>query len=135
MTELFDEEYEKILKREAMKLFLRMKTMSEEPVITLNADNFQRVVENSEKIVVDFWAEWCAPCRIMHPIFEKLAKKYSGKIKFAKLNVDENQPIAAKYEVFSIPTFILFINGKPVDRLIGAVSESVFENFIRKYLD
>ena len=104
-------------------------------VVDLNEMTFAKSLnETSIPIIVDFWAEWCSPCKIMSPIFQSLAKKYAGKVGFAKLNVDMNQRIAAKYGVMSIPNFIIFKSGKRVDQILGAVGEAGLESLIRKHL-
>ena len=75
-------------------------------------------------VLVDFWAEWCGPCRMMAPILDELAPVYSGKLKIGKLNVDENQDAPTKFGVMNIPTMIVFKNGKEADRIVGAMSKS-----------
>lgn len=86
--------------------------------------NFEEEVLKSEiPVMVDFWAPWCAPCRIIAPVVEKLAERYEGQLKVVKLNVDENQEYAIRYQVMSIPTLLFFKGGQPVDRIIGAVGE------------
>ena len=85
--------------------------------------------------LVDFWATWCGPCRIMEPIVEKLAKKYSDRVVFGKVNVDEEMNISSRYEVFSIPTFMIFKNGQPLDAVIGAVGESSLERLVGNAVD
>ncbi|ACL70561.1 thioredoxin [Halothermothrix orenii] len=82
--------------------------------------NFSREVLKSDKpVVVDFWAEWCAPCRMLTPVIKKIAREYSDKVKVCKLNVDENQSTASRYGVMSIPTIILFENGKVKKQVTG----------------
>lgn len=95
-------------------------------------DNFEKeVLKAKAPVLVDFWAEWCPPCRILTPVIEKLAKDYQGKIKIGKLNVDENQGVAEKYRVMSLPTLIFFKEGKIIDKLLGALPEGA----IKKRLD
>jgi thioredoxin 1 len=95
---------------------------------------FNEFMSKNKPMLVDFWAEWCAPCLMMKPIFEELAKDYGEKVIFGRVNVDENQNLAIKYGISAIPTFILFSNGKPIERLVGAVGRKPLENIIRKVL-
>lgn len=82
--------------------------------------NFDKEVINSDKkVIVDFWAEWCGPCRMVAPVVEDIAKEYSKEVKVAKLNVDENQSTASRYGIMSIPTMLVFENGKLQDKLVG----------------
>ena len=83
----------------------------------------EQVVKSALPALVDLWAPWCGPCRMIAPIIDKLSEDYNGKVKFCRVNVDENQQTAAKYRVMSIPTLILFKGGEAVDTLIGAVPE------------
>jgi len=95
-------------------------------VIELNADTFEREVIDCElPVLVDCWAPWCQPCLIVAPIVEEVAKEYQGKVKFCKLNVDENSDIAARYGIMSIPTLLIFKEGKVVDQIIGAVPKEM----------
>ncbi|MEK6777287.1 MAG: thioredoxin [bacterium] len=90
-------------------------------VIVLNDQNFQDEIKASQvPVLVDFWAEWCAPCRMIAPILDEIAEEHAGKLKIAKLNVDQNRSIAAQYGVMSIPTLIIFKDGEMVEQMIGA---------------
>jgi thioredoxin 1 len=87
--------------------------------------NFETVVKNSDKVVlVDFWAEWCGPCRMVGPIVEELAKEYEGKAVIGKLNVDNNPNVSMEFGVRNIPTILFFKNGKVVDKQVGAVPKA-----------
>jgi len=89
-------------------------------MIKIESANFdEKVIKSDLPVLIDFWAAWCGPCKLMAPVFEELSKEYEGKIEFAKLNVDENQDIVAKYGVMSIPTLVLFDKGMEVDRIVG----------------
>ena len=95
-------------------------------LLELNDDNFNDEVVNSEDVVlVDFWAEWCGPCKMIGPIVEKISNDYSGKIKVGKLDVDSNPTVSSTFGIRSIPTLLIFKSGKPVDQIVGAVSENV----------
>lgn len=88
--------------------------------LKVNSENFEKEVLNSEKpVLVDFFADWCGPCKMMAPIVEELATELDGKVKVGKINVDENSDIAVEYNVMSIPTLIIFKNGKEEKRLVG----------------
>lgn len=93
-------------------------------IIKLNKENFEKEVVQSEKtVLVDFYADWCEPCKMLSPILEEIASELGEKVKVGKLNVDESNDLAFEYEVMSIPTLILFENGKVVDRLTGLRSK------------
>lgn len=97
--------------------------------------NFATEVENSNvPVLVDCWAEWCAPCRMVGPTIDKIADAYQGKAKVVKLNVDENQQTAAKYGIQSIPTLLIFENGKVVDGLVGAHPEGNIKQKLDQYV-
>jgi thioredoxin 1 len=103
--------------------------------ITFTDANFdQEVLESKIPVVVDFWAPWCAPCRIVSPTVEELAKELSGKVKVGKLNVDENQQTAGKYGIMSIPSILIFKNGNPVKTIIGAQGKEKYKKEIEEIL-
>lgn len=85
-------------------------------------------------VLVDFWADWCMPCLVMAPVMEELSKKFRGKIKFGKIDVDENRGISEKLRIFSIPNFVLFRDGKPVEQFVGSMPKEDFEEKLRKHL-
>ncbi len=101
--------------------------------ITFTDDNFDgEVLKSDLPVVVDFWAAWCGPCRMIAPIIEQLAQEYNGKVKVGKLDVDENQGVAIKYGVRSIPTVLFLKGGQVVDTVIGAVPKSMFVEKLAK---
>ncbi len=106
--------------------------MGENPNIHQVSDaSFEGDILKSDKpVLVDFWAPWCGPCRSVAPIIDELANQYADKIKVAKVNVDDSTDVAMKYQVTSIPTFILFKNGQVADRVLGALPRSEFVKFI-----
>ena len=92
------------------------------------------VMSSSIPVFVDFWAEWCGPCRMVGPVVEELSGDFDGKVKFVKVNVDEANELASKYNVFSIPTLIIFNNGKAIAQQVGAASKDTYKNMIDKAL-
>jgi len=102
------------------------------PIHVTDAD-FDQQVKNYETIVVDCWAPWCGPCRMLTPIIEELAKEMQGKIVFGKLNVDENQQISMKYNIMSIPTLLVFKKGKLIDQMVGALPKEILKKKLSSY--
>jgi len=94
----------------------------------------KEVLEAKDLVMVDFWAVWCGPCRIIAPTVEELAKEYQGKLKVAKLNTDENPEIASKYKIMGIPTVIFFKGGEKLDQVVGAVPKSQLKSMIDTHI-
>ncbi len=113
---------------------MKEKNLSDNPqeIIHLTDDNFKDALKKYENLIVDFWAEWCMPCKMLAPIIEELAKENKGKVVFAKLNVDENPKSASEYGIMSIPTLKFFKNGKNVNETIGVRSKAELKNIIDK---
>jgi thioredoxin 1 len=109
--------------------------MSSANILELTTTNFDDETKKAgEPILVDFWAEWCGPCRMVAPILEQIATDYQGKARVGKVNVDEHSSIAARYGVQSIPTLLLFKQGKVVEQYIGATSKDTLAKLIDKHL-
>ena len=109
--------------------------MSSELLNTVTDGNFENEVLKSDKpVLVDFWAPWCGPCKAIGPIIEEIAAQFKDSLKVMKLNVDDNQKTAVNYAVRSIPTIILFKDGKVLDTLIGLVPKTRLEDFVKKAL-
>ena len=103
--------------------------------LTLTNESFENEVLHSDiPGVVDFWASWCGPCRMVAPIIEELAREYSGKAKVGKVNVDEEAELAVKYGIVSIPTVLIFKNGEVMEKLVGAQSQDEYEDAVDKYI-
>ncbi|MBI5683325.1 MAG: thioredoxin TrxA [Deltaproteobacteria bacterium] len=109
--------------------------MMSEKVLNVSDSNFEaEILKSDMPALVDFWATWCAPCRAIAPIVEEMAETYAGKIKVAKMNVDDNPATPGKYGVRGIPTLILFKNGQVVDQVVGAVPKTQIKSLIDKVL-
>ena len=102
--------------------------------LVISDENFNQIIDENPIVVVDFWAEWCGPCRAMNPIIEELSLIYENKIVFAKLNVDKNPIIPSKYGISSIPTFLIIKNGQVMNSIIGAITQELFEEKLNEYL-
>lgn len=101
----------------------------------VNDGTFEQDVLGSDvPVVLDFWAEWCPPCRMLGPTFEELAKQYDGRVRFLKLNVDENQQVPQRFGIKGIPTLVFFDGGREVERVVGAASREALARVVDKYV-
>jgi len=128
---LSDPELTRILNEKAKRMAMEVKPNGH-PIVELTRSDFDTYINSGQPVFVDFWAVWCGPCKTMEPVVERLATKYAGKVIFGKLNVDEEPELATRYEVQSIPTFMLFKNGQPLDATIGAVGEVALDRLIQR---
>jgi len=133
-----DRELERIKQAKLHEMMKRMssekqKTFSNEPIEITDA-TFKEIIQKHPLVVVDCWAPWCGPCRMVAPVIRELARDYAGKILFGKLNVDENPEVSAQYQIMSIPTLLVFKNGKLVDKIVGAMPRQMLEPKITRYL-
>lgn len=125
---MIDKEIDDIMRRKLAE----MTSQKEQEIQELTDVNFDDVVSSNTPVLVDFWATWCGPCQFMLPIFTRLAKKFKT-IRFARVNVDDAQSVAARYGVYAIPTFLMFKNGQIVDKAVGAVGEPGLNMLAQKY--
>ena len=116
-----------------MKEMMRSSKLPSEPV-KISDMTFDEIIHKNNIVVVDCWAEWCGPCKMMAPIIDELAQEYSNKVMFAKLNVDENPQTASKYGIMSIPTLLVFKSSKLVDTIVGAVPKLNIESIMKKHM-
>ncbi len=128
-----DAEIERLKKKKLQEMIAASQEAPRQTgVVDLDASNFESTVTAGGLVLVDFWAQWCGPCKLMHPVFERMAKKYD-QVRFGRVNVDQNQDIAARFSVQSIPTFIMFKDGQVVDRMMGAVGEPGIHMIVKKH--
>ena len=100
----------------------------------LNKENFDEILKSDKPVLIDFWAEWCGPCRMVSPIIEELEREYDGSAVIGKVNVDEEAELALRYNVVSIPTVIIFKNGEQAEKIVGASSYDEYAEALDKYL-
>jgi len=141
MSEEEDEELKKIRMKKLMELKRKVLGSKQEEraafpnePIELTDASFSEFIQKYPLVVIDCWAPWCAPCRILSPIIEEMAHDYAGKIAFGKVNVDENPRVALEYGIMSIPTLLIFKNGRLVDRIVGAMPRKLLEPRITRFL-
>ncbi len=107
--------------------------MAGQDVVNIGDSDFQNaVLESTEPVLVDFWASWCAPCRAIAPVLEELAGQYKGRVRIAKINIDDHQATPQRYGIRSIPTLLLFKGGQVVEQIVGAVPKAKLEDAIKK---
>jgi len=132
-----DEDLEMIKKKkleEMTKKFNEPEAVFPEVPIVVTDGSLETEVAKYPLLILDCWAEWCGPCKMIGPVIEELARDYRGRAVFGKLNVDENGQTARRYGIMAIPTMLVFKNGKLVDQMVGAYPKSALENKIQKYL-
>jgi thioredoxin 1 len=127
------DELEEIRAKKMRELMSQVSTPSIDKPIIVSDRNFDQTIKNYPLVVVDCWAAWCAPCRAIAPIVEQLAKEYSGKVVFGKLNVDENPDTQQKFGIMAIPTLLIMKNGTEVDRIVGALPKGELQEKIGAY--
>jgi len=139
MAEESDPELEKIRKKKLQGMQRRVDSQDDqrktwEGPITVQDSNFDDLVHRYRLMVIDCWAPWCGPCRMVAPIIDELARDYTGRVFFGKLNVDENPQTSIRFGIMSIPTLLIMKKGSEIDRIIGAVPRDVIEAKLQKLL-
>lgn len=131
-----DVDLERIREKKKLEVLneMKKKETSENAPITLGDAHFNEIVQKHPLMLIDCWAAWCGPCRMIAPIIDELARDYSGRITVGKLNVDDNPETSTKFCIASIPTMLIMKDGKEVERLIGACPKKNIEEKLRKYL-
>ncbi len=130
-----DPELDRILAEKSRRLRSEAARQEEHGrIIQLTNKDFDTTIASERPTFVDFWAEWCGPCRAMEPVIDRLASRFSGRVTFGKLNVDEQPEIATRYDVSSIPTFMIFRRSQPVDAVIGAVPGATLGKWLERAL-
>ncbi len=130
-----NKEAEKIKKKMVEDIMSKKEENYPGEPMKVNDDDFQETIEKYPLVLVDFWADWCGPCKMMEPILEDLAEEYQGEIVIAKMNVDNNQEVPSQFGVSSIPTMVLFKDGERADRMVGALQKDQLKQKFEEHLD
>jgi thioredoxin 1 len=129
-----DDEISRIRQKRLEELKERMKHTVKADITEVDETHFQEFIRTHQYVVLDFWAEWCAPCRRVGLVLEELSKEFSGKVTFGKCNTEDNRLLAMQFNITAIPSIMLFSNGQLVDRIIGAYpKEALREKIVRKF--
>ena len=133
-----DQELEKIRRAKLQEMLKKSKSFEEKTVIDKPVEvtdaTFNETVQSHPLVVIDCWAVWCGPCRMIAPIIEELARKYAGRVVFGKLDVDKNRAVSMQYQIMRIPTLMVFSHGRLLDKIMGALPKPVLEARITRYL-
>jgi thioredoxin 1 len=129
-----DNELDRIRQRKMVEMIQQGSQAGDGKPVELTDETFEKEVAEHSVTVVDFWAAWCGPCRMVAPVIEELAREYAGRVTFGKLNVDENPAVSNAFQIQSIPSLLVFKNGKLVDGLVGAAPKHLIESRITPYL-
>ncbi|AHC51723.1 thioredoxin [Sulfolobus acidocaldarius SUSAZ] len=136
MNKMDENELNQLINDISRKLEEKAKNViqSEDPTVQINDGNIDEIISKNNVVFVDCWAPWCGPCHLYEPVFKRVALKYKGKAVFGRLNVDDNANSADKFGVLNIPTTLIFVGGKLVDQVVGAVEEEILEEYVKKYV-
>jgi len=129
-----DPELEKIRAKKMAEIIENAKGSRVSVPVEVNDENFKEMVDKYPLVVIDCWAAWCGPCRMVAPIIDELAEEYAGEVVFGKLNVDENPEMAKRFNIMGIPTILIMKNGQEADRLVGAAPKLLIENKLKRYI-
>lgn len=130
-----EDEIERIKRKKLEKLLKRQRISWPNKPIKMTDNEFERTLKKYPLVLIDFWAPWCFPCKMIAPVLEEIAKEYKGKLLIGKMNVDENPITPMRFQIFSIPTLILFKNGRPVERIVGTMPKDYLKEKIEIYLN
>ena len=109
--------------------------MASDKIIELNSENFDQEIQAGVPILVDFWAEWCGPCRTVAPVLDELAEEWDGQVRIGKVNMDNSREVAARFSIKGIPTFLLFKDGEVRDQIVGVMPKFAFQKFIERHVE